>query len=76
MRNQLITRAISIPDLVYAVEGQLDGHPVELHAWSQGRITLDMGFCNLSLTAAAAAELATHIGGAVSRVLEVQGGVQ
>lgn len=76
MRNQLTTRATSIPELVYAVDGKLDGHPVELHAWNQGRITLDMGFCNLSLTAAAAAELVTHIGSAVSRVLEAQGGVK
>ncbi len=72
MRNQLTTRTTCIPELVYAVEGNLDGHSVELHAWSQGRITLDLGICSLSLSPAAAVELANNLSAALAAVQEVR----
>lgn len=72
MRNQLTTRATSIPELMYAVEGKLDGHPAELHAWGQGRITLDLGLCSLSLSPAAAIELTNNLSAALAAVQEVR----
>ncbi len=76
MRNQLTTRATRIPELVYAVEGQLDAQPVELSAWKHGRITLDMGICSLSLTAPAMIELIQHLCGAMDAVVEAAEGKQ
>lgn len=72
MRNQLTTRKSAISGLAYAASGKLDGHPVELHAWSQGRITLDCGPVSLSLSPAATIELIQHLAGAMDAVVEAQ----
>lgn len=72
MRNQLTARTSSIPDVVYAAEGQLDGHTVSLTAWGRSRLTLDFGPCNLSLTPAAMIELITHLAKAMDKIVETQ----
>lgn len=72
MRNQMTIRDSSITGLAYAAAGNLDGHLVELHAWSQGRITLDFGPCCLALSPAATIELIQHLASAMDAVVEAQ----
>lgn len=76
MRNQLTASTISIPEVLYAADGQLDGHPVELVAWRRSRIALNFGPCSLSLTPVAMIELITHLHNAMNSVVEAQAGEQ
>lgn len=69
MRNQMIASASSITGLVYAAEGKLDNHAVSLHAWDQGRLTLEFGPCSLSLSAEAMIELISHLSSAMDGVM-------
>ncbi len=61
MRNQLTQRTCIIHEVIYSAEGKLDGHAVDMYAWSQGRITLDVGPISLALSPSAAAELIKHL---------------
>ncbi|MCW1938075.1 hypothetical protein OMD46_20240 [Pseudomonas sp. MDMC_285] len=69
MRNQMIASACRITGLVYAAEGKLDNHAVSLHAWDQGRLTLEFGPCSLSLSAGAMIELISHLSSAMDGVV-------
>lgn len=69
MRNQLISSTSSITGLVYSAAGKLDNHAVSLHAWDQGRLTLDFGPCCLSLSAEAMVELISHLASAMDGVV-------
>lgn len=70
MRNQLITSTSSITGLVYAAEGKLDNHAVSLHAWDQGRLTLEFGPSCLSFSAEAMIELIIHLSSAMDGVVD------
>jgi len=70
MRNQLTIRSSTIPEVVYAADGTLDGHDFSMRAWAGHRVTLDFGLASVSLSPAAAAELVAHI----QKALEVQAG--
>lgn len=72
MHNQLTARPSSIPEVVYAADGQLDGHSVEIVAWSRSRLALNFGPCSLSLTPGAMIELITHLHNAMNRIVEAQ----
>lgn len=72
MRNQLTARTSSIPEVVYAADGQLDGHSVELVAWSRSRLALNFGPCSLSLTPLAMIELIDHLAKAMDKIVETQ----
>ena len=72
MRNQLITRTSSIPEVVYAADGQLDGHSVEIVAWSRSRLALNFGPCCISLTPVAMIELIIHLHKAMDSLAEAE----
>ncbi|HUE91483.1 hypothetical protein [Pseudomonas sp.] len=72
MRNQLTTRTSSIPEVVYSADGQLDGHSVEIVAWSRSRLALNFGPCSLSLTPVAMIELITHLHNAMDSIVKAQ----
>lgn len=72
MRNQLTTRTSSIPEVVYSADGQLDGHSVEVVAWSRSRLVLNFGPCSLSLTPGAMIELITHLHNAMDSIVKAQ----
>lgn len=72
MRNQLTTRTSSIPEVVYTADGLLDGHAVELVAWSRSRLTINFGPCSLSLTPVAMIELINHLAKAMDKIVETQ----
>lgn len=79
MRNQLTTLTSRIPEVVYAAEGKLDGHSVDLYAWSHSGLILSAGACSFKLSMAAASELVTHLQGALeimakTQASEAQGG--
>lgn len=70
MHRQLTARTSAIPEVAYSADGQLDGHSVEIVAWSRSRLALNFGPCSLSLTPAAMIELIIHLHKAMDSLAE------
>ena len=68
MRNQLQPIGSTVPDVVYAAAGNLDGHEATLYAWREGKAVLSFGPCSIALSTGALEGLFQHLANALDAI--------
>jgi len=74
MRNRLELEDPVTDGISYCAAGDLDGCPADVYGYTGGRVIIGVGPASISLTRAAAAELARHLLAALE--VSQQGGEQ